>query len=162
MRKADLYLLLKNRRKNRPSHSRSLLPVLKPLAKVLTAVVSIAFVGVLFLAGLTYARFAADLPSIEVLPVLLNASDGELLQPTRLTDRTGNETLLTLTNPGIGREYLVIDPAQPKHVSPQLVRAVVAYLDPTFWESPGYSLKNWRDAQPATIRTPGERPPFMG
>ena len=151
MRKADLYLLLKNRRKNRPSHSRSLLPVLKPLAKVLTAVVSIAFVGVLFLAGLTYARFAADLPSIEVLPVLLNASDGELLQPTRLTDRTGNETLLTLTNPGIGREYLVIDPAQPKHVSPQLVRAVVAYLDPTFWESPGYSLKNWRDAQPATI-----------
>ena len=151
MRKADLYLLLKNRRKNRPTPSRGLLTVLKSLAKSLTAVVSLALVGSLFLAGLTYARFAADLPSIEILPVLLNAEDGELLQPTRLTDRSGTDTLVTLANPGINREYLLIDPAQPQHVSPQLVRAVVASLDPTFWENPGYSLKNWRDPQPATI-----------
>ena len=151
MRKADLYLLLKNRRKNRSTPSRGLIPVLKPLAKALAAVASLAIVGALFLAGVTYARFAADLPSIEILPILLNPGDGELLQPTRLTDRTGTESLLTLANPGISREYLVIDPAQPQHISPQLVRTVVASLDPTFWENPGYSLKNWRDPQPATI-----------
>ena len=151
MRKADLYLLLKNRRRNRRTPSRGLLPVLKPLAKALTAVISLVVVSLLFLAGLTYTRFAANLPSIEILPVLLNGEDGELLLPTRLTDRSGSETLLTLANPGINREYLVIDPAQPHHVSPQLVRAVVASLDPTFWENPGYSLKNWRDPQPATI-----------
>ncbi len=151
MRKADLYLLLKNRRRNRRIPSRGLLPVLKPLAKALTAVISLVVVSLLFLAGLTYTRFAANLPSIEILPILLNGEDGELLLPTRLTDRSGSETLLTLANPGIIREYLVIDPAQPHHVSPQLVRAVVASLDPTFWENPGYSLKNWRDPQPATI-----------
>jgi pyruvate/2-oxoacid:ferredoxin oxidoreductase alpha subunit len=56
----------------------------------------------LFLAGLTYARFAANLPSIEILPVLLNAEDGELLHPTRLTDRSGANTLVTLANPRTG------------------------------------------------------------
>jgi len=127
------------------------MPVLKPIAKTVAAVFALAILGALFIAGLTYAKIAVDLPSVQVLPVMLDAETGELLQPTRLTDRTGAITLTTLSNPGINRLYLSVNPDDPQHISPQLVRAVVASLEPAFWESTGYSLKDLRNPQPQTI-----------
>ena len=124
------------------------MPVLKPIAKTVAAVFALAILGALFFAGFTYAKIAIDLPSIQVLPVMLDPETGELLQPTRLTDRTGAVTLTTLANPGIERLFLTVNPDDPQHISPQLVRAVVASLEPAFWESPGYSLKEL--AEPAT------------
>ena len=125
--------------------------MLKPVAKTVVAIASLAILAALFIAGWTYAKIAVDLPSIQVLPVLLDPENGELLQPTRLTDRTGTVTLTTLANPGIERLYLSVNPDDPQHFSPQLVRAVVASLEPGFWESPGYSLKELRNPQPQTI-----------
>ena len=125
--------------------------VLNPAAKTVAAILSLAILGALFFAGWTYAKIAVDLPSVAVLPVLLNPDDGELLQPTRLTDRSGMVTFVTLANPGIERLYLPINPDDPMHISPQLVRAIVAKLDPTFWQNPGYSLKDIQNPQPQTI-----------
>ena len=125
--------------------------MLKPVAKTVVAIASLAILAALFIAGWTYAKIAVDLPSIQVLPVLLDPENGELLQPTRLTDRTGTVTLTTLANPGIERLYLSVNPDDPQHLSPQLVRAVVASLEPGFWESPGYSLRELRNPQPQTI-----------
>ncbi len=102
-------------------------------------------------AGWFYAQVTADLPSLEVLPVLLNPVDGELLQPTTITDRSGEMTLYALENPGVQRAYLAVNPEKPDHFSPQLLRAVIAKLDPTFWENPGYTLKDWRNPEPSTI-----------
>jgi hypothetical protein len=80
VRKADLFLLLKNRHKNQRSRSHRVMPVLKPVAKTVAAVFALAILGTLFIAGLTYAKIAVDLPSIQVLPVMLDPETGELLQ----------------------------------------------------------------------------------
>ena len=49
----------------------------------------------LFLLGsaLAYASLTSELPPVENLPLLLNPTDGQLLQPTRLYDRTGQRLL---------------------------------------------------------------------
>jgi membrane peptidoglycan carboxypeptidase len=115
------------------------------------AILIILLSGGLLVAGLFYARVTANLPTLDVLPVLLNPVDGELLQPTTITDRSGETVLSTLDNPGIERAYLAVNPEKPDHFSPQLVRAVVSKLDPTFWENPGYTLKDWQNPEPATV-----------
>ncbi len=151
MRKAELFLLLKKRLQKQRARSPGIMPVVTPAAKTLAAALSLGILAALFIAGWSYAKIAVDLPSVAILPVLLDPENGELLQPTRLTDRSGTVTLTTLANPGIERRYLAVDPDAPQHLSPQLLRAVVAHLDPTFWENPGYSLKELQNPEPQTI-----------
>ncbi len=105
----------------------------------------------LALAALGFANLVAGLPDVTQLPVLLNSSNGVLLQPTRLYDRTGEKLLLVLDNPGVRRRYLSIDPAYPEHLSPYLVQVTVALDDPSFWQHPGFAW--WRpfDPNPLTI-----------
>ena len=43
----------------------------------------------ILLGAFAYADVTRDLPSVEILPRLLNPPDGLLLQPTRIYDRTG-------------------------------------------------------------------------
>lgn len=117
---------------------------------LLTIFLLILAVG-LVATGLAYSRVVTDLPSLDELPVLLNPVDGELLNPTRITDRSGQTILYSLENPGINREYLEVNPEKSDHFSPQLIRAVVAKLDPTFWENPGHTLSEWNNPEPTTI-----------
>ncbi len=151
MRKTSLYLLLKNRKLSRQSRSARLNRSLGWTARALTAALSLLVVAILLLAGYSYARVARDLPSIETLPVLLNRESGELLQPTRLFDRSGVVTLFTYQDEGIERQFLPINPDADEFISPQLVRSVTAVYDPTFWSNPGYSLKHWKSPEPMTI-----------
>ncbi len=150
-RKAELTLLIKHRQQKRAAQHKRAQKFARPLGIGLLAVVLILLAGALAAGGLYYARVAADLPSLDELPVLLNPLDGELLQPTRVMDRDSQIVLTTLENPGIERRFLVVNPAQEGHFNPQLIRAVVARLDPTFWENPGYDLQHWRDPEPLTI-----------
>lgn len=151
VRKTDLYLLLKNRRSHRVPDQKTAGRAIRPLWMGALSLVLVVLALALLAAGFLYARVTAGLPSLDVLPVLLNPVDGELLQPTTITDRSGETILFTLENPGIQRRYLAVNPEKPDHFNPQLVRAVVAKLDPTFWENPGYSLEDWQNPEPATI-----------
>ena len=151
VRKTDLYILLKNRRAHRSQGQQTMARVARPLWMGALSIVLVLLAVVLVAAGFLYARVTAGLPSLDVLPVMLNPVDGELLQPTTITDRSGETVLLTLENPGIERRYLAVNPEKTDHFNPQLVRAVVANLDPTFWENPGYSLQDWSNPEPATI-----------
>ncbi len=151
MRKADLFLLLKSRHHKQNARSQRTMRLLTPAAKALLAVAALLLLGGLFYGGWSYARIAIGLPSIDILPILLDPQHGELLQPTRLVDRSGQVTLVTLENPGVGRAFLSVDPNEAQHFSPQLLRAVIAKLDPTFWQNPGYSLKLLGNPQPQTI-----------
>ncbi len=117
----------------------------------LLAVLLIVLAGALLAGGLFYSSITKDLPTLDQMPILLNPMDGELLQPTSITDRSGQIVLLTLSNPSIERKYLAVNPEIKDHFSPQLLRVVVAQLEPDFWQSKGYSLKNWKDPQPVTI-----------
>ena len=151
MRKIDLYLLLKNRRLSRQTRSARTDRSLGWVVRSVVAVVSILVIGLLAIAGYSFTRFARDLPSIEILPVLLDKENGELLQPTRMLDRSGEVTLFTYQDENIERKFLSIDPLQEEHISPQLIRSVTATFDPTFWTNPGYSLKQWNSLEPQTI-----------
>jgi len=101
--------------------------------------------------SLFYGSLTADLPSLSNLPDLLDPAQGLFLQPTRLYDRTGEHLLLTLENPGIPRKVLYLDPVQPDHFSPELLRVVLALKEPGFWSSPGFDWRRMTDPQPATL-----------
>ncbi len=103
------------------------------------------------LAGWGFANLVSGLPNIGQLTVLLNPSNGVLLQPTRLYDRTGEKLLLVLDNPGVRRRYLSFNPAFPEHLSSSLAQVTVALDDPSFWSHPGFAW--WRpfDPNPLTI-----------
>ena len=114
-------------------------------------VIVLALVIALLGVGVAYADLTANLPSLDLLPTLLDPVKGQLMQPTQIYDRTGEHLLLSLENPGITRKYLYLDPAKANHLSPVLVQATLAIAEPNFWQSPGYSVAQLTDPEPKTI-----------
>jgi membrane peptidoglycan carboxypeptidase len=100
-----------------------------------------------------YFSLVRDLPSIATLPAIFEPPDGELLQPTRLFDRSHDHVILTLQNPAAkDRQYLYVESeSQPMadEFSPNLIAATIAALDPGFWNQPVFTLKGMAtDASP--------------
>jgi membrane peptidoglycan carboxypeptidase len=122
-----------------------------PLRTGLLTIIILVLVAILISISLLYARICFQLPSLDVLPVLLNTKNGELLSPTTIMDRENLAVIYNFDNPGIERRFLVVNPDLPEHFSPQLIRAAVFKLDPTFWENPGVSFDHLRDENPYTI-----------
>lgn len=120
-------------------------------ARTLLALFSFLFCVALIASGFFYAWVTTRLPSIEQLPVLLDRQSGELLQPTRLLDRSGEQVLATLSDSGEKRIFLSVNPDEPNHFSLQLLRVAVAALDPTFWGDDGVDGQSWLDPQPHTL-----------
>jgi membrane carboxypeptidase/penicillin-binding protein len=127
-----------------------------PIARLgfgLGLIVSLSVVAVV-MAGLAgYAILTADLPSLEIIPVLLEPPDGAWLQPTRLYDRTGTQVIWTVQNPAAAdRRYLAVTGDGGEDAfSQSLVEATTASIDPTYWENPGYSLDGWREGAHPTL-----------
>ncbi len=113
------------------------------------ALISLGMVVSLFLAALilisafAYADITRDLPSVEILPRLLNPPDGLLLQPTRVYDRTGLQLLFTFATVETPRRYIPINEQNPQHIRTDLVNAIIAVQDPDFWKHSGYSLEGY-------------------
>ena len=102
--------------------------------------ISAVLVLAVLVAVLAYAGLTSGLPPVEELPILLNPDDGQLLQPTRLYDRTGLHLLAALA-PGDGtRIYALLN-----HLPQTLINATVALAEPDFWSSPGYVVSGWQD-----------------
>jgi membrane peptidoglycan carboxypeptidase len=105
-------------------------------------IVSAAVVMFVLAAALAYSSLTRGLPPLEQLTRLLNPQDGQLLQPTRLYDRTGQHLIGTLSPTDSDRIYVSF--AQ----FPQtLVDATLAVTQPDFWTSPGYAIKGWQNPQ---------------
>ncbi len=121
------------------------------VTRVILSLVALLLCAGLIAAGFFYAWLANDLPSIEQLPVLLDRQSGELLQPTRLLDRSGEHVLATLSKGSEKRLFLSVNPDEPGHFSLQLLRLSVAALDPGFWDDDGIDTTHWLDPQPHTI-----------
>ena len=150
-RKVNLYLLLKNRNRSRQKRHQRRGSLLGVASITAAAILSLVAVALTITAVLTLNTVLRDLPPVDTLPVLSNIEDGELMQPTRLLDRTGRTTLYTYQDLNSDRVFLTIDPDTESHVSPQLIRTVTAALEPDFWTSPGFRLDQWRSDQPGTI-----------
>jgi membrane peptidoglycan carboxypeptidase len=104
--------------------------------------VSAAGLALILAAAMAYASLTRGLPPVEAMTVLLNPSDGQLLQPTRLYDRTGQHLLAVLAPTDAPRTYIPYN-----QLPPALILASMALTEPNFWVSPGYTLKDWQDPQ---------------
>ena len=104
--------------------------------------ISAVAVVLIFAATLAYASLTRGLPPLEQLTVLLDAQDGQLLQPTRFYDRTGGHLIRTLSPTTSARTYIPIE-----QFPQSLLDATLALTEPEFWTSPGYSTKGWSDPQ---------------
>lgn len=91
-------------------------------------------------AAFVYADLTRGLPSIEQIPLLLDPSDGLLLQPTRVYDRTGQILLYTFASSELPRRYLPFDSQNSEHLPESLANATIAVNDPGFWNHSGYLL----------------------
>lgn len=108
-------------------------------------VFSILLAALIIFTALAYADVTRDLPSVDVLPHLLNPPDGLLLQPTRIYDRTGLQLLYTFSPSETPRRYIPINEQNPQHIPPSLVSAVIAVHDPQFWIHSGYAIAGYDD-----------------
>jgi membrane peptidoglycan carboxypeptidase len=113
------------------------------LASLLLALVVIT-------AAVLYASLTSGLPSLEKLDILLNPENGQLLQPTRLYDRTGQHLVAVLAPEDEARTFIPYD-----QLPRALLNATLALTEPGFMQSPGYSLKSWQD--PASHPTLAQR-----
>ncbi|MBN2549115.1 MAG: transglycosylase domain-containing protein [Anaerolineales bacterium] len=107
-----------------------------------------------------YADLTRSLPPVESLPVLLDPSDGPLMQPTRLYDQTGEHLLLSLENPcAPGRSYLRLASSaegqtgtgETSLLPSNLITATLASADPRFWQHAGFSLAGLAQDRQATL-----------
>jgi len=143
---------LVNRRQQRQTHrQKSASHRFERSALGCGALISLGLVLAAIAIGVLYASLTSSLPSLSTLPVLLDARTGQLLQPTRLYDRSGKNLLYALENPGITRHYLPLDPNLAEHLSPQLAHATIALLDPSFWKNPGFTWSSLLDPEPITL-----------
>ncbi len=103
-------------------------------------ILSIVVGAIVLAATLTYASLTRGLPPLEQVSLLLNPQDGQLLQPTRIYDRTGQHLIATLAPSDSARIYITYD-----QFPLSLVLATLAVSQPDFWTSPGYTIKGWQD-----------------
>lgn len=129
MQRQNVYLLIKKRRNLRQKPNRSLHSLLSGTARVALAIFALLFCGLLIIGGFYYASLTDDLPSIAQLSTLLDKNNGELLQPTRLLDRSGTQVLYSIENDGVTRHFLSVNPDEVDHFSLQLLRLTVAELE---------------------------------
>ena len=120
-------------------------------------ILSLVVAALIIFTAFAYVNLTHDLPSAQLLPVLLNPPDGLLLQPTRIYDRTGQNILFTFAPDDSQRRYLPLSETTPQHLPEVLGDAVVARIDPYFWEHSGYDLltiTNYESPTKAQIRNP--------
>ena len=103
-------------------------------------IISLLIAACIVTSAFSYVSLTHDLPSIELLPQLLNPPDGLLLQPTRIYDRTGKNLLFTFAPNDSPRRYIPLSETNPQYLPKSLVDAVIAISDPHFWNHPGYTL----------------------
>lgn len=151
MQLRDTYQLINRRRRRRARSERSFSRNTERLGLGLALTISLLLSVTLLVLGLFYTNLITGLPSLDQLPILLNAENGLLLQPTRLYDRQGSQLLYTIENPGVPRRYLPLDPRKSEYISPHLVQLTVALVEAGFWQSPGFSLHNLTSSQPLTL-----------
>jgi len=121
------------------------------LGRAVILLISITLTLAVLAGSFVFTQVTRDLPSLDMLPVLFNEENGLFLEPTRIYDRSGEILLAELENPGVERRYLKLDPEAPNHFSAQLIRIMVASLQPDFWSSSVFSFAEWNNPQPVTI-----------
>jgi membrane peptidoglycan carboxypeptidase len=122
--------LVKRRRSRKAKRERAFVNKVMAVGAVLLGLVALVAAAVALLAAPVFSYLTQGLPSVERLGELLDPASGELLQPTRFYDRTGQQLLLTLDPPNIERSFADI-------YNVDLLNAFIASQDPAFWSRVG-------------------------
>ena len=138
--------ILRARRERRLAKLRTSSNRSRGILLTLGMVLSLLLAVVIILGAFAYADITRDLPSIEILPRLLNPPDGLLLQPTRIYDRTGSQLLFTFAPTDTPRRYIPINKQNPQHIPEDLINSVIAVADPNFWSHAGYSIQEFNNS----------------
>lgn len=101
---------------------------------------SLLIAALIIATAFAYVNLTRDLPSIQILPILLNPPDGLLLQPTRIYDRTGEKVLFVFAPTDSPRRYIPLSETNPQHLPKSLADAVIAASDPNFHDHAGFTL----------------------
>jgi membrane carboxypeptidase/penicillin-binding protein len=125
--------LLRARRERRLAKQRTSSNRTRGTLLTVGMVLSLLLAAIIILGAFAYADITRDLPSVEILPQLLNPPDGLLFQPTRIYDRSGLQLLYTFAPTDTPRRYIPINNQNPQHIPKNLIDAVVAVADPQFW-----------------------------
>ncbi len=142
--------ILRARRERRLSRQRASADRTRNTFLSLGMIFSILIAAFIITTAFAYVSLTRDLPSIQILPTLLNPPDGLLLQPTRIYDRTGRNVIFTFAPNDSPRRYIPLSDTNPQYLPKSLADAVVAKTDPGFWKHAGYSF--------ADITKPGSHP----
>ncbi len=103
-------------------------------------ILSLVTAALIIVTAFGYVGLTRDLPSVQILPVLLNPPNGLLLQPTKIYDRTGENVIFTFAPNDSPRRYIPLSDTNPQHLPKSLADAVIATSDPNFWSHAGYDL----------------------
>lgn len=151
MRSIQLYQLVKNRRKHQVHRQQSPTSRFLQVFACIAGLICCGVIAGLSFAAIAYVGLTADLPALERIQVMLDPREGVFFQPTRIYDRTGENLLLSMENPGVPRRYLPVDPNAPESISPRLVQVIVSLVEPDFWNSPGVNWAYLTFPRPLTI-----------
>ena len=110
-------------------------------------ILSLLIAVIIIVTAFSYVSLTRDLPSVGMLPILLNPPDGLLLQPTRIYDRTGDHILHTFAPNDSPRRYIPLSNTNPQYLPKSLGDAVIARTDPGFWRHSGYTLASLTNYQ---------------
>jgi len=132
--------IIRQRREKRLRTQRSVPQRILRLSLGIGILLGSLFMVIMLIGAGYYVQLTRDLPSVQLLPILLNTRDGQLLQPTRLYDRTGQHLLLTISPQDENRLFLAYE-----NIPDDMVNATLAMADPGFWTHAGYTLEGWRD-----------------
>src|SRR6185295_10086834 len=101
----ELTPILRARRERRLAKQRDRSARGRGVLLTIGMVFSLVLAALIIITAVVYAYFTRDLPSVEILPRLLNPPDGLLLQPTRIYDRSGLQVLYTFSPTDTPRRY---------------------------------------------------------
>ncbi|MFH2038079.1 MAG: transglycosylase domain-containing protein [Chloroflexota bacterium] len=134
--------IIRQRRESRQHVHRSFTQSVLRFSLGIGILISTLFMLAILTGAWYYIRLTSDLPSVELLPLLLNPIDGQLLQPTRLYDRTGQQLLRSIAPDDADRTF-----QKYENIPTVLVNATLALADPGFWDHAGYTLDDWQDPE---------------
>ena len=138
--------ILRSRRERRLAKQRTSSNRARSALLSVGMVFSIVLAALILFGAFAYADVTRDLPSVEILPRLLNPPDGILLQPTRIYDRTGEQVLFTFAPTDTPRRYIPINEQNPQHIPVNLIDSMIAVQDPQFRTHSGYSIQGFTDS----------------
>jgi membrane carboxypeptidase/penicillin-binding protein len=119
--------------------------------------ICISLVLIVFGSLFIYMVATKDLPSYELIPLLLEPPNGILLEPTRFFDRSGKHLIHLVENPAGGdRTYFSItsetfSPNNQETLPAAIIWAAIAISDPTFLTNLGFSTMGIQENTHNTI-----------